>query len=515
MDARLKDREVLCLLDTRQIQRYMFRSNIMLETLGASELINHIQEDAIRWALAQIDPPLPEGSWNVCTDPDAEIPYFTDEKIIFQLLTCAAGNTMFAARTGEVAQKIVRKVSRYYLEHAYSLNLAAAIVEKTGEYSRDIFNLYRALDVSKASSDIQEPMGTLPVVRRERKTGLPVAGYDRYTGEPVSRESMIRRREAARGRTVVLLERIRTTRAFDGHDYRAVIHADGNNLGITISRITQRMNDYESAVRFRRRMNREIEENFRRITEKTAEELEEYWHRSFGREEDFSPEFQIVHRAGDDINIICNANLAFPFLQFFYRNLRETYIWKDEKLEVPLNCCAGVAFVRKDCDFHTAFSLAEECCANAKKEAKKEANLRNGLAGNWLDFQILDSPHSQELDMYRQRVYMTGEQVSLLLRPYCLDPEVRDEPYAGRTLINRIRALRQDPLTPVQRQVMHQSFMLGTVRFGTWCLHLYKERPGLLRKLGSPLWRDRENRKHATWFDAEELLDFVSPGEEE
>ena len=514
MNAELKDREVLCLLDTRQIQRFMFRSNTMLDTLGASDLMSRIQLDAIVDALEHLDPPLPEGSWDIRTDPDADIPYFTDENIRFQLLTCVAGNALFVARTGELAQKVVRRVSRFYLDHAYCLNLAAAIVAKTGNYVEDTFNLYKTLDAAKAASEILEPMGTLPVVRREKKTGAPVVGLDENSGEPVSRASLLRRQEAALRGPVVPFEQIHTTRAFDGNDYRAVIHADGNNLGITISRIMATMTDYETAIRFRRRLNDGIEGLFARIIADTVRDLEAWFHERSGADQPFAPEFQLVCRAGDDININCNASLAFPFLRFFYRNLKGARVWKDENMDVPLYCCAGIAFVCADCGFHAAFRLAEECCSSAKKEAKKPQNLRGGLAGNWMDFQVLDNPNSQELDMLRHRYYRTGEQISLLLRPYSLDPAAADQPFAFRALEARVRALHQHSVSVDQRTVLHQSFMLGMERFSNWVTHLARENPELVRQLGDPIWRDSKGQKHATWFDAEDVMDFV-PTEEE
>lgn len=58
MEERLMDREVLCILDTRRIQRFMFRSNTMVDTVGASDLMTHILDDAIAYALRSVDPPV-------------------------------------------------------------------------------------------------------------------------------------------------------------------------------------------------------------------------------------------------------------------------------------------------------------------------------------------------------------------------------------------------------------------------------------------------------------------------
>ena len=185
---------------------------------------------------------------------------------------------------------------------------------------------------------------------------------------------------------------------------------------------------------------------------------------------------------------------------------------------MPLSCCAGVAIVRSDCDFHFAFDLAEECCANAKKTAKTERNLRGGLAGNWIDFQVLDNPRSQELELLREENYRTADQGSLLLRPYCLDPEAEDEPFAWGKLLERLRALKQAPKNLTQNQVIHHLYTLGTDPFDHWTDRISREAPEVFRALGSPVWRDPDNRKHATWFDPFEMTDFIPdgfPGEED
>ena len=216
MDRELMDKEVLCILDTRQIQRYIFRSNSMFETVGASNLLTHILQDALLYSLNHIDPPVPEEEYDLSLDENARIPYFVDPRVQFQLMTCTAGNAMFIARTGALAQKIMRKVSRYYLDHGRMLDVAAAAVERTDDLDQDLSRMYRKLDAVKASSETLAPAGTLPVCMRERRTGEPVLDFDRITGEPLSRASVQTREEAAMRSGLVRLEDIHTTTGHDG-----------------------------------------------------------------------------------------------------------------------------------------------------------------------------------------------------------------------------------------------------------------------------------------------------------
>lgn len=257
MEKDLMDKEVLCILDTRQIQRYMFRSNTFLDTVGGSDLMVHILDDAIRDAMVSIDTPLSEEEYSLSMEPEVSaIPYFILPNVKFQLIISTAGNALAIVRTGALCQKIIRRISRYYLEHAYSLNLSAAAVLKTDNLGNDIFNLYTKLNNIKAASDISDPLGTLPVIMRERHTGEPAVLFDKDGGDYISGSSVIRRKEAGKRKELFDIKDIRTTRIGGKADYLAYIHADGNNLGITIGGILQKTPDYIQGIIARRMINR-------------------------------------------------------------------------------------------------------------------------------------------------------------------------------------------------------------------------------------------------------------------
>ena len=62
------DKPVLCILDTRQIQAFMFRANSYFDTLGGSDLMLHILNDAIYSALKTIDTPLEDDEFDLSRD---------------------------------------------------------------------------------------------------------------------------------------------------------------------------------------------------------------------------------------------------------------------------------------------------------------------------------------------------------------------------------------------------------------------------------------------------------------
>lgn len=510
MDKTLMDKEVICILDTRQIQRYMFHTNSFIDTLGGSDLMTHILRDAIVFALTHIDPPLSGDEYDVSTDADVSgIPYFMSDRIRFQLIICAAGNALCMVRTGALCQKIIRKISRYFLDTGYSLNLAAAAVEKHDNMGNDIFYLYQKLNRIKAASEISNPAEVLPVIIHEKRTGDPVIGFDPGTRDYISMSSRVRRMEAKKRGRVIGISELRRTKASDGKDYLAVIHADGNNLGITIGSILQTTPDYQEGILIRRRINRNITAIYDSVMKRTVKELKDFYISGGGKEEDFLYSFQIIHQAGDDVNIICSAALAFPFLRFFYRNLDGSLLWDDGERKIPLYVCAGVSFVTAGSTFHEAFSLAEECCQNAKTVAKKERNLRNGLAGNRMDFQVCDTPNVQRLELLRERSYTTASGIDLLLRPYCPDVEEKDSPFYFETLFGRVAALRSMGLDQRQKTMLKEVYHLSRSEYVQWIREQKQHGHDFVRFMGSPLYTDDEKKTHAVWFDAVEIADFI------
>ncbi|MBQ9009817.1 MAG: hypothetical protein IJ088_10880 [Clostridia bacterium] len=511
MDSQLMDKEVLCILDTRQIQRFMFRSNSYVDTLGGSDLLNHVLEDGILSALQSVDPPLKEDEYDLSLDPDAPIPYFENEKVLFQIIICTAGNAMFVARTGRLAQQIIRKVSRYYIDHAYSLNMAAAAVEKTGNLGYDISELYRKLNNAKTSAVISDPLGALPVVLREKRTGLPVYDRDKERGDYISRASFIRRQEAQKRGKVISLNELRTTKGANGKNYRAVLHVDGNNIGITIGRVLQQTPDYQKGIHTRRRINGNLQRLYEGIMKRTLAQLQEYYEGLGRSDPDFAHEFQIIHNSGDDINCMCNADLAFPFLDIFFANLEGGCIGEVDGRRIPLYCCGGISFVTEESDFHTAFKMAEECCESAKKTSKLEKNLRDGLAGNWIDFQICESPYHQELDMLRLKSYVTDTNVNLALRPYCLDEVAKDEEYAYGRFRERALALHSLKRKYGMRWLNHlaENYSLERIVYLSQIYRLKEKGLNLEKLLGAPYYKDENKDIFATWFDALEVLPFI------
>ena len=504
MEQYLMDKEVLVILDTRKIQRYLFANNAFYDTLGGGPVVLYILDNALKFAVEQTS--LQPYEYDLSNDPDAPIPYLDDARVKVQQIACIAGNAFLIVRTGALAQKIIRKVSRYFLDHAYSLNIMATAVEKTDDMREDYKRLYQKLDKIKSSSSIIEPADALPVVVREEKTGLPVIGVDPIFGDYISRATEIRRQTLqSHGITT---ERDEWNKNFNKENYRAIVHLDGNNFGITIARILQETSGYREGIRTRRQIDVNINALYHDIIDKTIAELKIFYDTYF-KGGDFSNEIKMVHNGGDDINYIGNANLMMAFLDLFFKNVEGKYIWNTPTLKVPLYICAGVAFFSKDYDFRSAFRLAEECCKSAKTEAKKPQNLKNGFAGCWIDYQISSNPHAQELSMLRENNYTTEDDIHLALRPYSIDGDNPNDARSFKNFVQRLKNLRRLPNSFSGAKMMRSLYEMGSRQLSQW-IRLQKERNlDLKAELGEPLYKDSDGVLHATWFDAAEFVDLI------
>ncbi|KPA16359.1 hypothetical protein MHK_003417 [Candidatus Magnetomorum sp. HK-1] len=79
---------------------------------------------------------------------------------------------------------------------------------------------------------------------------------------------------------------------------------------------------------------------------------------------------------GDDLTVICRADLAIPFTKSFLKNFE---IQTFKHIKKKITACAGISFVKVKYPFHYAIDLANQLCTYAKK-ISKEKYIQNKLA---------------------------------------------------------------------------------------------------------------------------------------
>jgi hypothetical protein len=178
----------------------------------------------------------------------------------------------------------------------------------------------------------------------------------------------------------------------------AVIHADGNGLGMLIPKLREK--------------GMELKE--------FSEQLDIATEKAFKRAKNDNMSIRDVILGGDDMVVVCNANDALNFTKDFLKFFEEA---TKEGLGYKLTACAGIAYSNEKYPFHYAVSLAEELCDATKKHAKK---LNEELAPSSLMFHNIQSSNFQSWDRFvEDELTISNDQQSIRcdFGPYYLEEE--------------------------------------------------------------------------------------------
>jgi len=445
----------LVMYDVRGIQDYIFRTPKIKDAIGASAIVENIIMDALRYAVGKMN--LPQESYSLeWFDGQGPIP-FEPNQMDVRVLYIGGGNA-YALISEKFCQEIHKNMSKYIMEESYSLQLAVAMVSVTDDYSKDYGNLQDEMQKVKANMPLSTPIGALPIMQVDVKTGYAIT--DRENGD--STESSLKRRKTQeirknnghekkgeadkQHREADSTEKRETGRQSRKVDYAkyildnyitekeedsilAVVHIDGNNMGMRIRRLFQDKTDYTEAINEMRKISYYINDSYQSTYEEMEETFNNYNYTQDTKFQNKGNGYFImkVLVAGDDITYICNAQIALATVDYFCKHLSgRTMTGQTDEESIQnygFSACAGVALFQSHFPFYTAYFVAEECCSSAKDRAKEDAykeKLPNGelRIGNWIDFQICKNVQAKDLSGIRRKEYLTCSGESLLLRPY-------------------------------------------------------------------------------------------------
>ena len=203
----------------------------------------------------------------------------------------------------------------------------------------------------------------------------------------------------------------------EGENYFAIVHVDGNNMGLkfrTCKSLTER-----------RKLSREI----RRKTEGAFADLlakiirmkrDNLFGDALKLEGNFLPIRPLII-GGDDVTFLCPANMAILFTKTLIEILdAETSTdapeHLTEKISRHMDACAGIAILPTKYPFFRGYELAEQLCDAAKKSMRE---LKAPEGSSWLDFAILHGEQAPTLEQIRATEYR-GARGNLHFGPYRL-----------------------------------------------------------------------------------------------
>lgn len=436
MKEELIKKQVLAMYDVRGIQNYIFRTNYIKEIVGASAIVENIMTEGMR-KIIETEPDWDEKRFLIDWEKDLAQgqDFFGNPDVQMQVLFIGGGNAYVLFRSGQICREMNRRLSKYVLERTYSLRLAVAVVEYTGNYSADYEAINLEMREVKAHMPEGRPLGAMPFMAVDSVTGFPLSHYEQYEEKNyLSTESWLKRKKYDEISNVApenILDNMVTEKG--DNSSLAVIHIDGNNMGKRIKDIMQDKEKYPEAVRAMRTISANIRDGFKEAFQVMADYIDRNLSDRI-KENRKGKLYRKLILAGDDVTFICNAMVALDAVPVFLRHVMTKKMYNDSNLTEKENlrrygfsACGGIAFIYSHFPFRDAYEVAEACCGSAKARAKKPENRQKENLGSFFDYQICSHISAANLSAYRKKHYMlAGESELIIRRPYYVGSEVLD-----------------------------------------------------------------------------------------
>lgn len=433
---------------------FIFSSNVLKEIIGASELVKCVENLVFKYNenlakqsgknLAKQDErgefanKTQEKFLNSNETNDYSLEFTQNAKDEFgfesnpQIILAAAGNLRVIFENKADLEKIVLKMPRLISQKAYGLKLAQAVVcldlNAPNAYQKASSELEMLLKTQKNKEN--HPLDfAFALLKQSPKTALPLISQDIYQ-EKCDKSTFLKLQAFDEFRAKHPNSIYELAKLGNEKNKIALIYADGNGLGKIIQSLNARQLTHFSATLDKATKNafksaceqvkRDLGENFCENSRLKNENLKFEKAKSVNLNENSSlesenssknsrfqnakgensSEFKIreIICGGDDLIIICNANIALhlatAFLKHFERlskgilskcgcenlgvkfdtnadksvNFNEKFSTKLD--EISLTACAGIAFSNEKFPIHYALKLAKDLCKHAKIQSK-------------------------------------------------------------------------------------------------------------------------------------------------
>lgn len=416
--------EKIAIYDVRGIQSYIFRTNAVKEIIGASEMVSNLIMTGLKYAIKKKG--LSENEAIVDWKEQSEFRFEKNNNIKLEVLYYGGGNLVVLYRDEELCKEISVSMSKYVMKNAYGLSLVYACVDKKEKYQENWKELKEKLSEIKAVTPFNTPAGINPIVQYDRLTGNPLSEiYDnkRVTLEAYQKLKKYKELEENKDKKDNYIKEFDKMRTSSGEGLIAIVHIDGNSVGMNIKEIIQNTTQYDKAVEKMRKISKNIREVFEEKAIKVVEqEIPRICKLHNVEIKENKLPFRPLIKAGDDITFVCNARIALDVVEEYIKVIKANYMY-DEKFK--FSACAGIAIIHSHYPFYKGYKIAEECCKSAKIRAKSEGMVE-GKAENFVDFEYCYSGKVRDLDESRKEDYTTIEEKNLLKRPYGIYEDNQD-----------------------------------------------------------------------------------------
>jgi hypothetical protein len=467
----------IVVIDTRQIQTYIFGSNRLRENIGASHLVKLATEDWIEKALFSQFP------------KEKVALSIEDEQCPAKIIYTGGGNAVLFFRENGQGKAFVQRYSRAVMECAPHLQLAAVAHPFTdlADLQTAVEDAFTELDRVKQNLPPSTPLMGLGVTVKCRSTGL--AAMDMSPVIPGAEDGD---QYPASAEILAKLDRVKDAnddldrqfnprpdsyqfpfdldnlgRSADEQSFIAVVHIDGNDMGQRIKEHREKQKETAAFLAACRESSDEIGEvgktalretintlvdaiewvngkpciqhnnlvdnEITKIALKEVDRLDRKTGKKIGTGKYYLP-FRPIVFGGDDITFVCDGRLGISLALTYMRALEsatENFLDSGH----PLTACAGVAIVKSHYPFARAYDLAEALCQQAKMY-RRFLMLDRGVDDvSCLDWHFALSGLLGSLPEIRRREYCVAPG-NLTLRPVTLAENI-EEPLRAWPVIQK------------------------------------------------------------------------------
>ncbi|OQY88274.1 MAG: hypothetical protein B6D41_11070 [Chloroflexi bacterium UTCFX4] len=433
----------LVIVDTAQIQPYIFGSNRLRENLGASWLVAQATQD---WAWKHLPEPNNRGPKNNFTDAQIDAP---NSALAAEAIYAGGGNFVALIREKDAAENFVRGLSRQVLTDAPGLQLLidCHAFEWNDSLVLAVRDAFTRLAEQKRMRAQTAPLLGLGITVPCQGTGLPavewVTPVDTDTGYPASAEICAKLRavneanEELENRFATLLlskfefpyDLDHLGRSEGDFSHIAIVHADGDSMSERFQACGNshlKPEDNRKYIYAVRQLSEQVKTNSHsalyNLVDKLIQRIDanqtSITHNPDGqlvakiemRKNDKSKRrwlpFRPIVFGGDDVTFVCDGRLGLAMAAEYLKEFNTA------NQNLGATACAGVSVIKTHYPFARGYTLAEELCQSAKKY-RSDNHLTDGCAMDW-HFAL--SGLAGDIGEIRRREY-TNREGSLIARP--------------------------------------------------------------------------------------------------
>ena len=399
-------------LTVQGIQSYIFETNKLKEIIGASEIVEQL---CTTWFDA----------------------FLTNNGNNYQgkKLLNAAGNIRFKTDK-TTAEKIFKDYHNFLLEKAPGVPFSQAVVviEKGKEYEA-IQKLDEKLRGQRNKPQYAFDLGLMTRSKYRRTGGATIPNhkdddkqfYDLITGTKYFNRNGNKLKEKIKIDNIKFPSEFKEIAKGNTHRWMAVIHIDGNGMGLMIKSILE---NSDSGNKFNN-----LQDFSKKVSQSTINALNKAINKTimpYKNDNNLLPMRPIII-GGDDLTIIVRADLAIKFTQVYLQEFENQT--KDNGINEGkgLTAAAGIAFVKEKFPFHYAVNLAEDLTSYAKNKSNREKSC--------LHFHLVKDSYIDNYNEVQERELIVDNNFNFINGPYYIND--KDKPTID-DLLKNIELLQED-----------------------------------------------------------------------